>query len=195
MDTGMTTAAQKVAYAQACAETLPAGQLRATALAAAALARIRLELGATGAVAPAAAIACALAGDGAFAHESHYHYRSDPPDFVASAAAALQNIEREDPMITRDETHRWRDDLFTDDDGAHWRGFATHSPSGDVYVLEQDSAPGCPGNCTGVFGPVHHSEITREYLEDFWNIPDDDNEWAAGETWVPISHPRREPWI
>ena len=86
MDTGMTTAAQKVAYAQACAETLPAGQLRATALAAAALARIRLELGATGAVAPAAAIACALAGDAAFAHESHYHYRSDPPDFVTIAA-------------------------------------------------------------------------------------------------------------
>jgi len=56
--------------------------------------------------------------------------------------------------------------MYTDNDGQTWRGFFSHHPSGEVYILEQDNAPGYSANYTAILGPLPRSEVTRETLEN-----------------------------
>lgn len=85
---------------------------------------------------------------------------------------------------------RWdNNEMYTDNDGQTWRSFARHYPSGDVYILEQDQPYGESANYTAVDGPIHHSEITRTFLEeiDLEEASQEDIDWAVEQTWEPVS--------
>lgn len=93
--------------------------------------------------------------------------------------------------MSTDSDTQWNDEyeMLSEDGGQHWRGFARHHPSGEVFILEQDRAPGYAGNYTALLGPLHHTEITREGLEQA-NMADADPEdlvWALGQTWVSVT--------
>ena len=82
--------------------------------------------------------------------------------------------------------NQYRDGMYTDDDGGHWRGFARHYPSGEVYLLEQDQPPGVDGaNYTYVYGPLSQDAITREELE-YPIAGRRVSTWAMAQTWSPV---------